>query len=294
MQNWRAKRATHQGIDVSVHNGAVDMAKVKAAGKDFIMIRSSFGDVISYPKQIDKRFESNFANAKKAGLNIGLYHYMYATGTAGAEREAKGFLQAIKGKVPLAMPVALDIEEQAQYKLSRTTLEAIIKAFIDVVEKAGYFCALYSYEAFFSKLSSSFRSKYAIWCANTSRTPSIAYGIHQYSFVGKVDGISGSVDLNRTSVDYPAKIKAAGLNGYTKNESVKVLDETGFKTGDNNIGSYALKQLLILGGAKLDDNAKIGEGSTAAINARLKAWGYAQNSTAGLKFIKKLRTEIQK
>ena len=147
------------------------------------------------------------------------------------------------------MPVALDIEEQAQYKLSSTALEAVIKAFIDVVEKTGYFCALYSYEAFLSKLSASFRSRYAIWCANTLRTPSIDYGIHQYSFVGKVSGVNGSVDLNKTSVDYPAKIKAAGLNGYTKNESVKVLDEAGFKTGDSNIGSYALKQLLILGGA---------------------------------------------
>ena len=287
--------ATHQGIDVSVHNGTVDMAKVKAAGKDFVMIRSSYGDVISYPNQIDRRFESNFANAEKAGLNIGLYHYMYATDIAGAEREAKGFLQTIKGKVPLAMPVALDIEEQAQYKLSRTALEAIIKAFIDVVEKAGYFCALYSYEAFLSKLSSGFRSKYAIWCANTSRTPSIDYGIHQYSFVGKISGVNGNVDLNRTSVDYPAKIKSTGLNGYTKgNNAAKVLDEAGFKKGDSSIGSYALKQLLILGGAQLDDNAKIGDGSMTAINAWLRKWGYVQNGIAGLKFIKKLRTEIQK
>lgn len=31
---------THYGIDISVWNGAVDMAKVKAAGKDFVFTRS--------------------------------------------------------------------------------------------------------------------------------------------------------------------------------------------------------------------------------------------------------------
>ena len=52
-----------------------------------------------------------------------------------------------------------------------------------------------------------------------------------------------------------------------------------------------LKQLLILDGAKLDDNAIIGKGTVGAINSRLSAWGYRPNGIAGKKFIKKNKTE---
>lgn len=74
----------------------------------------------------------------------------------------------------------------------------------------------------------------------------------------------------------------------------KILDKKGYKQGSNTDGSYALKQLLMIDGAKLDDNAKIGKGSVSAINARLKAWGYKPNGIAGKGFIKKLREKIQK
>lgn len=72
------------------------------------------------------------------------------------------------------------------------------------------------------------------------------------------------------------------------------LETKGYKKGASTDGSYALKQLLILDGAKLDDNAVIGKGTVSAINARLKAWGYKPNGIAGRKFIKKLREKIKK
>lgn len=46
--------ATHKGVDVSQHNGNVDARKLKASGINFVMIRSSYGDIMSYPRQIDK------------------------------------------------------------------------------------------------------------------------------------------------------------------------------------------------------------------------------------------------
>lgn len=82
-----------------------------------------------------------------------------------------------------------------------------------------------------------------------------------------------------------------------KNQSAinpPALDTKGYKSGMNTDGSYALKQLLILDGAKLDDNAVIGKGTVNAINSRLKSWGYKPNGIAGKKFIKKLREKIQK
>lgn len=204
------------GIDVSVYNGSVDFKKVKQFGIDFVMIREGYGSDGLYSKQVDANFERNYANAKKAGLYVGAYHYLYATTAHDAIQEAKGFLTHLKGK-QFDMPIALDIEEEKQAQLPVSTVDGIVKAFMNQCEKAGYFCVLYSYESFLtSKITSTLRAKYSVWCANTSRTPNITCGIHQYSFQGRVNGINGFVDLNHAYQDYPRIIKEGGFNGYSK------------------------------------------------------------------------------
>ena len=277
---------SYKGADLSVHNGAVDFAKVKSAGYSFVFLREGYGDEVSYPAQKDTRFEANYAKAKAAGLHIGAYHYLYATTAAGAKREAQGFLANLKGK-SFDMPIALDIEERSQYNLSNSAVESIVKAFMDVCESAGYYCLLYSYESFLvAKMSASFRGRYDVWCANISRQPSITYGIWQYGFSGQVSGISGRVDLNRTSKDYPKLIKAAGKNGL-KPDGKPTLDADGFKRGDKGLGVYFLKRGLIATGYKLDDNEVFGEGTEKAVNDILSKSGYAQNGIAGKGFAKK-------
>lgn len=281
-----AAAKTYNGVDLSVHNGTADFAKVKASGYSFAILREGYGDEVSYPSQKDSRFESNYKNAKAAGLHVGAYHYLYATTAEGARREAQGFLANLKGK-SFDMPVALDIEERSQYNLSRGTVEAIVKAFMDVCEQAGYYCLLYSYESFLTaKFSAAFRSRYDIWCANVSRTPAITYGIHQYSFTGQVSGISGRVDLNRTSKDYPKLIKGAGKNGL-KPDGKPTLDADGFKRGDKGLGVYFLKRGLIASGYKLDDNEVFGDGTEKAVNDVLSKSGYVRNGIAGKGFAKR-------
>lgn len=74
----------------------------------------------------------------------------------------------------------------------------------------------------------------------------------------------------------------------------KILDYVGFTHGSNTIGSYALKKLMALDGAKIDDNAIIGSGSVKFINNKLKTWGYVQYSVAGYEFIKCLYAELKR
>ena len=272
---------TYTGADLSVHNGFVNMANVRSSGHSFVILREGYGDVLSYPYQKDSRFESNYSNAKTAGLSVGVYHYLYATTTAGARREAQGFINNLKGK-SFDMPIALDIEERSQYNLSNQTVEAIVKAFMDVCEGAGYYCLLYSYESFLmAKFSATFRAKYDVWCANITRTPSIAYGIHQYSFTGTVSGISGRVDLNRTTKDYPSIIKQAGKNGFKPSKNV--LDSEGFRKGDKSLGVYVLKRWLMAKGY----NDVYGAGTEKAVNGILGAAGYSQNGVVGENFVRK-------
>ncbi|MGN0622831.1 MAG: glycoside hydrolase family 25 protein [Oscillospiraceae bacterium] len=208
--------AQYKGIDLSEHNGTVDMKKVKADGISFVMLRSGYGDLLSYPNQKDKMFEQNYKHAKAAGLKVGIYHYMYALTPQAAKREAQGFLKSIEGKTP-DFPVALDIEEKSQYDLGREKCSQLVKAFIGEVEKAGYYCMLYSYESFLqNRMSAEVLKSYDVWCANITKTPNIRCGIHQYSFTGKVSGCKGNTDLDVTSKNYPQIIKNAGLNGFKK------------------------------------------------------------------------------
>ena len=289
--------ATYEGIDVSVHNDNIDFNKVKASGKSFVMIRAGYG---RYLKQKDACFEQNYSRAKAAGLHIGAYWYSYAKSASEAQEEARVFLQIIAGK-SFDFPLAFDIEDQTQVGLSTATKSAIVEAFCTAVERAGYYCMLYSYENFLSsQINSSTRKKYDVWCANISNTPSIDYGMHQYSFRGRVNGISGEVDLDRTTRDYPTIIKNAGLNGFKKpSKEPKVLDTTGFKYDDSNNGTLALKKLLKIAKAKgvitqsVDDNPGFGDGTEKAVNQFLKKLGYKENGIAGKNFINKLYDAIK-
>ena len=64
-----------KGIDVSKWQGEVDFRKVKADGYDFVIISAGYG---MYSWQKDSYFETNYKNAKAAGLGVGAYWYSYA------------------------------------------------------------------------------------------------------------------------------------------------------------------------------------------------------------------------
>ena len=199
------------GIDVSAHQGKIDWSKVNA---DFAILRAGYGKVIS---QKDAQFEANYAGAKAAGIPVGAYWYSYAMTPEEAEKEADVFIQVLKGK-KLEYPVYFDIEEEKQLALGRTKVSAIIRAFLEKVEKAGYWVGLYmSASPLTTLVEDSIRVRYAVWVAHVGVSkPSYsgAYGMWQYSWKGKISGISGDVDLDYAYVDYPEQIKAKGLNGF--------------------------------------------------------------------------------
>lgn len=203
-----------RGIDVSKHNGVIDWERVKAAGVEFALLRCGYG--VENPAQKDLQFERNYAECRRVGIPVGAYHYSYAVNAEGAEREAEFCLKLIKGK-QFEYPVFFDIEERRQVNIGNC--DALVRAFCDKLEKAGYFAGVYSYDAFFgSNLSRDIPSRYAAACARLGAKPKFVkdYGIWQHSWTGRIDGISGDVDMDICYRDFPAEIKAAGLNGFKK------------------------------------------------------------------------------
>lgn len=210
--------AFFRGIDVSKWNGSIDFTKVKNSGYDFVIIRAGYGKVAS---QKDENFETNYKNAKSAGLNVGAYWYSYATTTNEAKVEAKLFIECLKGK-SFEYPVYVDIEEQKTLKTGKTNVTNIINAFCLELENAGYFAGFYmSRSPLQTYVISETAQRYALWIAEYSSECKYSgdYGIWQYSSNGKISGVSGNVDVDYSYVDYPNIIKKKGLNGFSKTTS---------------------------------------------------------------------------
>ena len=100
----------------------------------------------------------------------------------------------------------------------KTACTAIAKAFLETVEKAGYFVGIYSSKSYLeSCFTEELRTRYAVWVAHygvEKTTYHGQYGIWQKSSTGKVSGIRGNVDMNECYTDYPAAIRKKGLNGF--------------------------------------------------------------------------------
>jgi GH25 family lysozyme M1 (1,4-beta-N-acetylmuramidase) len=201
-----------KGIDVSKWQGDIDWAKVKAAGIQFAIIRTSFGTTGT-----DKYFKANVENAHAAGIPCGAYHYCYAKTVDESKAEAQHFLDVIKG-YQFEYPVCLDLEDKCQDGISVSEYTDMAIAFLEELEQAGYYVAIYSGKArFMSRLDDSKLKPYTHWVAqwNKECTYPGTVGIWQYTSDGSVDGINGRVDMDISYNDYPSMIKGKGLNGFT-------------------------------------------------------------------------------
>lgn len=184
-------------IDVSEHNGNIDWAKVKAAGVTGVIVRCGYGKNIK--KQDDKKFTRNMDGAIKAGLDIGVYLYSYATNTASAKSEAEHVLRLVDPyKANINLPIYYDLEEPGTEK----TAKANAGIFGDIIKKAGYNCGVYASLSWFKTYLKGL-DKYTKWVAAWGKDngkpgtkPSIKCDLWQYTSKGKVNGISGYVDCD--------------------------------------------------------------------------------------------------
>ena len=204
--------AKRKGMDVSTWNGAVDWKKVKAAGIKFVIIRAGFGNSET---QQDNRFAAYMDGALSVGLPVGVYWFNYCLSEEDARKEAKACLQVLapyKGKILL--PVFADYEgDSDRYakengvtptKESRT---AWIRAFCDEIEKGGFTPGVYTNPDFIrNKLIYEKLQDYPLWLAQYGvDTPAYPCDYWQFTSTGKVNGISGNVDMNVAFKEYGSK-----------------------------------------------------------------------------------------
>ena len=210
-------------IDVSRYQGKITLdgwQQVKAAGYKGVMLKT-----VSTNKKLSKRadglyidptFENNYKLAKLAGLDVGVYYYSYAISHTGADKELALLADALRGK-EISLPVAIDVEDNELKQLGKQALTDLTAYALARIEAMGFYAQLYTYTNFANTrlyMGGAALSPYDVWLADyTGKTPAVSfkYNAHQHTSKGSVPGITGSVDLNVTTLNYPRIIEKKGL-----------------------------------------------------------------------------------
>lgn len=197
------------GIDVSEHNKTIDFNKVKADGIDFVYVRVGYTGYTKskFSLNFDPYYQTNIANALAAGLQVGVYWYSQALNESEASQEADMLLNAIAG-YNVTLPVVDDYEFAGvgdsgrldSANLSKDQMTANSLAFLNTVAQRGYVPCLYANKSFLeNRVNASQIAQVAkIWLAHYNTVTGYAgdYEYWQFTSDGKVDGISGRVDMN--------------------------------------------------------------------------------------------------
>ena len=215
-------------IDVSEWQGDIDWAKAKADGVEGAIIRLGYGE----GNNADKKAQRNISECKRLGIPFGIYWYSYADTPALAKEEGADVVSKLKqfGVNPsdLAYPVYYDLEkwtwEGHQPPTDPNVYNNIVNNWYSALQSAGYKnLGVYSYTSYLQgPLKHADIYAKTTWVAQYGARmgfdsfPTNSRG-WQYTSSGKVDGISGSVDMNAFgNKEY--------VNGGSSNDSQASID----------------------------------------------------------------------
>ena len=138
----------YEGIDVSDWQGYINYEEVKKSGVKVVYIKASQGNNIK-----DPYFDINYENAKNKGLKVGFYHFLTATTTKEAEKQAQYFTNVISGKTP-DCKLVMDYEIFEENTVSQ--IQEISQVFIETVKRLTnkeviIYSDLYNSKTIFSK-----------------------------------------------------------------------------------------------------------------------------------------------
>lgn len=194
-------------IDVSEWQGDIDWAKAKADGVEGVIIRLGYG----WGNNADKKAQRNISECKRLGIPFGIYWYSYADTPSIAKEEGADVVAKLKqfGVNPsdLAYPVYYDLEkwtwEGHQPPTDPNVYNDIVNNWYSALQSAGYKnLGVYSYTSYLQgPLKHADIYAKTTWVAQYGARmgfdsfPTDSRG-WQYTSSGKVDGISGNVDMN--------------------------------------------------------------------------------------------------
>lgn len=179
-----------KGIDVSAHNGMMNLDAAADDGVRFIFIKASEGATFR-----DSNFRLNYDKAKHAGMKIGAYHF-FRFDRDGVD-QARNLLQVVRGR-DLDLGVAIDIEEHGNPSgIDSALIADRLIRMADFLNLSGYRVTVYSNKAGYFDYVRDALPGTNLWICSFSPTPiNTEWTFWQYNHRGRVKGIRGDVDMN--------------------------------------------------------------------------------------------------
>lgn len=188
-------------IDVSVHQGKIDFNKVKAAGIDGVVIRAGYGR-----GNVDSCLKANIEGAIEAGINnLGIYWFSYAYSPDMAKREAQYCSDAIKdyrGKFNLGVYFdweydSMNFAKKMGVSPNKSLITNMVVYFCEEIKTLGYKPGYYLNQDYSKNyIDETKLAAYRRWYAKYTDAKQKNCYLWQYSSKGRVNGISGNVDMN--------------------------------------------------------------------------------------------------
>lgn len=179
-----------RGIDVSSHNGMMNLKSAAEDGISFIFIKASEGENFR-----DENFSLNYNKAAEAGLKIGAYHF-FRFDTDGIA-QGMNFLEAV-GNREMHLGLVIDVEETGNPKgIKPELIQERLASMVDFLTLKGHRVMFYTNrQGYHDFLKDNFRG-FPLWICSFNSTPiSANWTFWQFNHRGKVKGIKGNVDLN--------------------------------------------------------------------------------------------------
>lgn len=266
---------TSKVIDISAWQGVVSVDTFKNM-KSYIpgvIIRCSYTSQKSFSLHEDKCFKQNIANAYKAGMKIGVYHYSQAVSESEAIKEARFVLEILhmhKGKITLGTAIDWEfggrLNSYVAEKMGKQRCKQICDAFCRTIKQAGFDAMVYAnLSTLNGYIASDIYKVCKIWVAQYAPKCQYKHPMYmwQYTSGGKVDGIKGRVDMNYLYGDTIKPKKEAKYTG-----TLPVLPKRGwFTSGDKGQQVVLLQKFLnwYFGYKKLAEDGEVGRQTMDAV-----------------------------
>lgn len=263
------KKVLYMGPDISVHQGVVNIKKIRDAGYKRIALRAGYGQ-----NNIDQKFITNAQACYNLNVPTMIYWFSYALTPEMAAKEAEYAIAQTEKfwtKCPIAFDLEYDTIRYARTKgveISKSVATEMSIAFLKKVKEKGHTPVIYTNKDYLknyfdmNKVTKEVGEVfvwYARYASNLPASEEDVADIWQFSSKERIDGVSGNVDMNRFYTDFECvKInetkpsvtcninilnfqKAANADGYLDKDG-KSLVEDGI---DGEKTQYVRKQICL-------------------------------------------------
>lgn len=186
------------GIDAARFQGSMNWAQIASQGVRFAWVKATEGGDV-----LDPKFNVNWAEAKRAGVPIGAYHFYYFC--TDPETQARWFIKNVP-RLRGGMPPVIDLEwnpfsPTCTLRPPAQEVRRVAKRFIQLIERHYRTRVVVYSTPEFWRQNDVARLRREFWLRSTAIHVEQKYGASnwqfwQYSSTGLLNGVESKIDLN--------------------------------------------------------------------------------------------------